>query len=228
VTKAPTLLSYRRPSYGLSVLVLALVAVTLAYGLPPGYREDFNGCATNSPDQEHRDYCCTKTGDDCVKACPNQNPPEPACEAFCLWAVDDCKNGDEVKVGEGPDRPTHLTPGISIDGSRLKATEGVTFGRSGLRATFVEVRAKEEDPSRVACVNVAVTCSCQQAKRGGGPQPMCRPVVHAKAVECRICPAGASDEQCEPCATCRPVVLSTYRCVPGSSKAASEPDKAER
>ena len=84
-------------------LSIAILCAADAQALPRGFKEDFNGCATQSPDATDRKRCCTEVHDDCKAKCDADYPgvenanENISCAGSCLLALSSCKDGITVR-----------------------------------------------------------------------------------------------------------------------------------
>jgi len=189
---------------------LVLIAVSsLAFALPPGYKDDFNGCATQSPDTASREECCKETFVDCSSQCDHVGPNESlACRMDCLEAMLMCDDGRTVPIVAWPGNPGSVVPGLVSDGDHLLADRGrVLVATQG--AVLVELKGK--DPAtKDACVALVVACACPAGSEAKGLE--CRASVEDKGTACKICKYGSSADGCKPCPDCRPELLSSQPC----------------
>lgn len=202
---------------------LALALVIFAAGrvdaLPRGYKEDFNGCATQSPDEAERKRCCNETYWDCDKQC-NLDFPDPLsdensdCEFSCFFALDSCRDGKTVRVTAAwPGRAGADIPGLVVEGDRLVPEGGLVLS-PGRRSVLVELLAGGDAPPE-ACAAFVVACECPPGpdEKRDATRTECRARLEGNATTCSRCAPGAPDERCIACPECRPVVLSAQRCV---------------
>jgi hypothetical protein len=213
----------------LCALLIVVVSVTSVLGLPPGYREDFNGCSSQQ-DAEKRATCCDEVARDCDGVCKesyDDGKIGPGAWIMCGWDCDDakdsCKKGEAIKERiDWPGRPGLQIPGVFIDDKRIVTEEGVGLGLS-TRSTVIEIRPDDADREASTCTAVVATCQCPLKGLEYEAIGMeCRPVVTSGVVECRICPAEKSSEGCQSCDACVPEILSVRPCAraePGRQKA---------
>jgi hypothetical protein len=192
---------------------LALVAASglAVLALPRGYKEDFNGCATQSPDATDRERCCKETGHDCLDQCLKDFAADPGgginCQSECTDAFTKCKDGKTVRVS--PDWPGISgadVPGLTIAGDRTRPEKGYDLVPSR-SAVLVELRARGLDEG---CAAFVVACQCPAGAEARGQE--CRAFVDGSATACRICPRGGAAQACKPCPDCRPEMLSAQAC----------------
>jgi hypothetical protein len=204
---------------GLALLGAAFSMATLfivdAHALPRGFREDFNGCATQSPDAADRKRCCTEVYDDCKSKCDTDYPgvenanENISCGASCLIAVDSCKDGKTVRqTATWPGAPEIEVPGLEVRDDHVVPTPGLELVPSR-RAVLVELLEKG-DATPGACVAFVVACQCPAGAVSKGQE--CRAGLDGNATACKICGHGAPDKACTPCPDCRPEVLSAQAC----------------
>jgi hypothetical protein len=203
-----TMRGYRR-----FAVYLALVAASgfAVLALPRGYKEDFNGCATQSPNAADRDRCCTETYTDCDAQCLKDfaNDPDGAifCQAGCANAARQCKDGKAI-----PFRPAWPgifgaeVPGITIQGDRAVPEKGYDLVASP-GAVLVELRPRGMDGG---CTAFVVACGCPAGAEARGQE--CRAWMEGTSTACRICPRGGAPSSCKPCPECRPEMLSAQEC----------------
>jgi hypothetical protein len=192
-----------------AVWLLLIAASGLAQALPPGYKDDFNGCATQSPDTASREECCKETFLDCSAQCNHVGPNESlACRMECLEAMLMCDDGRPIPIVTWPGNPGSVFPGLVSEGDRLVAQRGRELVASQ-GAVLVELRGKDASTAG-ACVAFAVACQCPY---GSDAKDMeCRAAVDGKGTACRICKRGAAADTCKPCPDCRPELLSAQPC----------------
>ncbi len=130
------------------VSCLAFVAASglAVLALPRGYKEDFNGCATQSPNTTERERCCKETYKDCLAQCSKNFADDPSgelfCAADCTGAVDQCKKGNAIPLRPGwPGEFGVEVPGLTVEGDRAVPEKGYDFVTSR-SAVLVELRAQ--------------------------------------------------------------------------------------
>src|SRR5262245_20807252 len=110
-------------------VLLMSAASGLVHALPRGYREDFNGCATQSADKADRERCCLETFTDCSNQCHKDYADKGDyngainCGSECLWAEDRCENGQTVRVVGWPGMSGDV-PGLLAEGDHLITDQG--------------------------------------------------------------------------------------------------------
>ena len=206
-----------------AVAILVLLACQSASGLPTGYKEDFNGCAS-SPDADDRTRCCSETHSDCTDQCktdhPNDIEASLQCSQGCFLAAVDCRDGKQVqKAVDWPGSSGGETvPGILGEGNRLLPAEGARV-RSSRDSVAIDVIA--DDPiAPFDCLTLLVRCACPPEVLAAGSE--CRAARSEEGTECLQCPRrGAA--RCKPCETCRPVVQSVQACEVPALRERSDP-----
>ena len=206
---------HRRPArLPICVLLLAVWALA-AHALPRGYKEDFNGCATQSPDDTDRARCCMETFRQCQTQCnkdfADQGDYNGAilCASECLSGQQQCKDGNAIPLRPAwPGVNGVDIPGLLVKGDRLTPAGGYDLV-AGRGAVLVESRPKGP-LAEVACTAFVVACQCPDGAGSRGQE--CRAWIDGNATACRICPRGARAEAYKPCPDCRPDVLSAQRC----------------
>jgi hypothetical protein len=207
--------------------MLVLFVAGAASALPRGYKEDFNGCATQSPDAADRDRCCSETGTQCKQQCDKDFPLDTRvldnvdCAFRCDIATDNCKRGVTV-------RQTLPWPGASsLEIEGLEARDDRVVPDRGLmlvpsRGTLL-LDLIDEDAGDV-CLALAISCRCPAGTSARGQE--CRAWLDGRETACRICARGAADATCRPCPDCRPEVLSAQACsAPERSKPVERPGR---
>lgn len=203
----------------LCTLLIAVIPATSVFGLPKGYREDYNGCSSQK-DQDKRETCCDDVARDCKEDCGtlyNDKKIGPGgwitCGSDCDDANDSCKNGSTIKEGvDWPGQHGLQIPGIYTDDNRIVTEEGIGLSIS-TRSTVIEIHSDKAKREISACMAIVATCNCPlKALEYDTVGKECRLVVTAGVVECRICPKGESSEACKPCDSCAPVILSVRPC----------------
>lgn len=188
--------------------ILLLAASSGARALPPGYKDDFNGCATQSPDEATRKECCLETMQDCSSLCTQTGPLERAsCILDCVWAEQRCEEGTTLPIVAWPGNLGSV-PGLTAVDDRVVPDRGRELVASQ-SAVLVELRGK--DPATAeACAAFVVACECPAGSGAKGLE--CRAYADAKGTACRICKRGAPADACKPCPDCRPELLSAQPC----------------
>jgi hypothetical protein len=194
-------------------LCLALIAASglAVLALPRGYKEDFNGCATQSPSQAERDRCCKETFDDCQAQCTKDweaNGTDPInCASDCTWAAIGCKKGETIPLKlNWPGISAVEVAGLSTEGGRTIPVPGYDLVASRT-AVLVELRAQGLDGG---CTAFVVACNCPAGALARGQE--CRASIDGNATTCRVCPRGGAASACKPCPDCRPELLSAQAC----------------
>jgi len=195
-------------AFGLALVVGLAIP---ASALPIGYKEDFNGCALNSADEQDRDRCCQETLVDCQTQCQKDNPNDAnaaiVCDEGCLDATLKCKKGETVHV-IWPGQPGLEVPGIRDESGGIKTTDGARFEKSP-RSMLVELH-NAKPTAGAECLQLRVSCESASPGRGkAAPRTDCYPEMSASQLDCRPHDAKKSDEK-----LCRPVVLSIEACTP--------------
>jgi hypothetical protein len=192
-------------------VALAAASGFAALALPRGYKEDFNGCATQSPNATERERCCKETYTDCTAQCSKDfagNPNgEIVCAAECTGAVDKCRDGKVLALQPvWPGMFGVEVPGLAIKGDRTIPEKGYDLVTSR-SAVLVELRAQGVDDG---CTAFVVACSCPVGAEARGQE--CQAWMDGSATACRICPRGGAVQTCKPCPDCRPEMLSAQKC----------------
>ena len=206
-------------------ICLALIAASglAVLALPRGYKEDFNGCATQSPNAADRERCCKETAHDCDDQCLKDFAGDPdggiSCMSGCTDAFTKCKAGQTVRVN--PDWPGIAgadVSGLTIEGGRAIPEKGYDLVASR-SAVLVELRARGLDDG---CTAFVVACQCPAGAEARRQE--CRARMDGSATACQICPRGGAAQACKPCPDCRPEMLSAQACAAPDLRAAHRHD----
>lgn len=195
-------------------LLLIAASSLAAHALPPGYKDDFNGCATQSADDTDRERCCTETRQQCSGDCGDSSSSGPgdteehlACLMDCLEGYLKCSDGRVITIVAWPGDPTAVVPGLTSKDDHLLPDARYELVASR-NAVVVDLRGK--DPATADnCVAFVVACQCPASVARGQE---CRAWMDGKGTACRICRRGAPTESCKPCPDCRPELLSAQSC----------------
>jgi hypothetical protein len=186
-----------------------------AHTLPRGYKDDFNGCATQSADDTDRARCCKETFSQCQAQCQKDFADQGdyneaiGCGSECLDAHEKCRDGQTVPLQPGwPGLPGVIVQGMLVEGDRAVPAKGYDLAASR-GAVLVELRVKAE-PASNTCTAFVVACACPAGAEARGQE--CRAWNDRDAVACRICRRGEPAESCKPCPDCRPELLSAQQC----------------
>lgn len=209
--------------------MLALLVCSAASALPRGYKEDFNGCATQSPDAADRDRCCSETGTQCKQQCDKDFPLDSRvldnvdCAFRCDIATSSCKRGVTVRQSlPWPGAASLEIEGLETRDDRVVPDPGLTLVPS--RGTLLLELMDDDDEPGDVCLALAVACRCPAGARARGQE--CRAWLDGRETACRICARGAADATCRPCPDCRPELLSAQACAaPERSKPRAKSDR---
>lgn len=110
----------------LCLLLIAAAPASLVFGLPIGYKADFNGCAKDL-NEVARTACCESTAKQCNEACgkidPNKSPGAWIfCGDDCSDAEKQCKKGEIIEIRIGVPRGTVTAP-VRTKPGQVKETE---------------------------------------------------------------------------------------------------------
>jgi hypothetical protein len=181
-------------------------------GLPPGYKEDFNGCSQNSPSESDRKRCCDKTHDDCKRQCKadheNDIDLQIRCVGSCALASHDCNQG--IKLNKLVVDGAHgvAVPGVSAGDGEIVPGDLVRFAPApDVLPVQIHYEKLDDVPT---CLGVVVSCACpsERAERGYS----CRPVLTGGNLGCQVCRVWKEQASCVPCKECRPVVQAVHTC----------------